>query len=122
MDDRYGRSKRAKRDRRIAIWVGGGIGAALLVWIFVTVFLSPFKTSAEVAVFKADSSMSATVTINVTKPLESKVLCGVSVLNGTGGSVGSKQVVVDLYATTAKLTITTTEPGTEGHVDFCHVI
>ena len=122
MDDRYGRSKRAKRDRKVAIWVGGSVGAALILWIFATAFLSPFKTSGEVAVFKTNSPMSSTVTIKVTKPAERKVLCGVSVLNGTGGSVGSKQVVVDLYAITAQVTVNTTEPGTDGHVDFCRVI
>jgi hypothetical protein len=122
MDERYGRSKRARRDRKVAIWIGGGVGAALILWIFSTAFLSPFKTSGEVAVFKANSSMSATVIINVTKPQERKVLCGVSVLNGTGGSVGSKQVVVDLYATTVQVSVNTTELGTDGHVDFCRVI
>lgn len=122
LDVRYGRAKRSRRDRQLAVWLGGGIGVALVVWIFATAFLSPFKTSGEIAVFKANSPMSATVIISVKKPAESKALCGISVLNGTGGAVGTKQVVVDLYVTTAQVTINTTEPGTEGHVDFCKVL
>ena len=122
MDQRYGRGKRSRRDRRIGIWTAGILGGGLVFWIFATVFLSPFKTSGEIAVFKAGSSGSATIIIDVKKPLESKALCGVSALNAVGGSVGSKQVVVDQYQTTAQVTLITTEPASDGQVDFCHTL
>ena len=122
MDARYGRSKRAKRDRSLVIWLGGGMAAALVVWIFVTAFSSMVQTSGEVKVFNANSAASATVIIDVKKPMESKAVCSVSVMNGAGGAVGSKQVVVDLYASTVQLNITTTEPGSDAQVDFCHKV
>jgi hypothetical protein len=43
-------------------------------------------------------------------------------MNGAGGAVGSKQVVVDPYESTVQLTITTTEPGADAQVDFCHKV
>ena len=98
------------------------MATALVAWIFVTAFSSMFQVSGEVKVLNANSAASATVIIDVKKPMLSKAVCSVSVMNAAGGAVGSKQIVVDLYESTVQLNVTTTEPGKDAQVDFCHKI
>jgi Domain of unknown function (DUF4307) len=126
LESRYGRSKRAKRDRALVIGVGGGLGIALVIWIFVVAFTPPPTSSlasGQVVGFRSLSNVSSKVQLLIAKPASATVLCQVSVANETGSSVGSKQFQLAAQGSSVRATlqITTTEPGTQGVVDFCHL-
>lgn len=126
LESRYGRQKRAKRDRALAIGVGGGLGIALLVWILVVAFTPPATSSlasGQVSSFAANSNISSTVKVVITKPENAVVICQVSAANEAGSSVGSKQFQIATAGKSVSVTlpITTTEPATQGLVDFCHL-
>ena len=126
LESRYGRAKRAKRDRALVIGVGGLLGIALVVWIFVVAFTPPATSSlasGQVSSFKANSNISSTVQALISKPATSTVVCQVSAANEAGSSVGSKQFQVTTPGASVRvnLQITTTEPASQGLVDFCHL-
>lgn len=126
LESRYGRGKRAKRDRALVIGVGGLLGIALVVWIFVVAFTPPATSSlasGQVSSFNANSNISSTVQVLITKPASATVVCQVSAANETGSSVGSKQFKVATRGANVRvnLQITTTQPATQGVVDFCHL-
>jgi Domain of unknown function (DUF4307) len=126
LESRYGRGRRAKRDRALVIGVGGVLGIALVVWIFVVAFTPPATSalaSGQVISFKANSNISSTLKVLISKPATATVVCQVSALNEAGSSVGSKQFQVATAgkSVSATLQITTTEPSTQGLVDFCHL-
>jgi hypothetical protein len=126
LESRYGRAKRAKRDRALVIGVGGLLGIALVVWIFVVAFTPPAISSlasGQVSSFKANSNISSTVQALISKPATSTVVCQVSAANEAGSSVGSKQFQVTTPGASVRvnLQITTTEPASQGLVDFCHL-
>jgi hypothetical protein len=126
LESRYGRAKRAKRDRALVLGVGGLLGIALVVWIFVVAFTPPATSSlasGQVSSFKANSNISSTVQALISKPATATVVCQVSAANEAGSSVGSKQFLVATQGASVRvnLQITTTQPATQGVVDFCHL-
>lgn len=126
LESRYGRGRRAKRDRALVIGVGGVLGIALLAWIFVVAFTpqaSSSLASGQVNSFKANSNISSTVQVVISKPASATVVCQVSAATEAGSSVGSKQFQVATPGSnvSVSLQITTTQPATQGVVDFCHL-
>lgn len=126
LEARYGRSRRAKRDRNLVIGLGGVLGISLVVWIFVVAFTPPStssQASGQVNGFTANSNISSTVSVVITKPADATVVCQVSAANEAGSSVGSKQfqVATPGASVSVNLQITTTQPATQGVVDFCHL-
>ena len=126
IEARYGRSKRAKRDRNLVIGVGGLLGIALVIWIFVVAFTPPStnsQASGQINSFTANSNISSIVSVVISKPASATVVCQVSAANEAGSSVGSKQFQVATRGAnvSVNLQITTTQPATQGVVDFCHL-
>lgn len=126
IEARYGRSKRAKRDRNLVIGVGGSLGIALVIWIFVVAFTPPStnsQASGQINSFAANSNIRSSVSVVISKPANATVVCQVSAANEAGSSVGSKQFQVATRGAnvSVKLQITTTQPATQGVVDFCHL-
>ncbi len=126
IEARYGRSKRAQRDRNLVIGVGGLLGIALVIWIFVVAFTPPStnsQASGQINSFTANSNISSIVSVVISKPASATVVCQVSAANEAGSSVGSKQFQVATRGAnvSVNLQITTTQPATQGVVDFCHL-
>lgn len=125
-EERYGLKKRAKRNRRLVIWLAALLGAVLVGWILAVAFAPQSATSAvsgQVNSFHASSNISATVQVVITKPASATVVCQVSAANGAGSSVGSKQfeVATPGSSVSVNLNLTTTQPASQGVVDFCHL-
>ena len=120
MEARYGLKKNAKRQRRAAIVLGGTLMALLLAWIGWAAFGQPATASGTVSGFGAESNLSATMQVTITKPTDSVAICQVSAQNAAGGTVGSKQVRVGKNGTTSfNIRITTVEPAVGAAVELC---
>ena len=122
LESRYGKSRRAAQDRRLAIWAGALLLVCGLIWIGAVVFFSPPKVTAQVVGF-SQSNGQATVKFQVTKPADRTATCGVGAQNAASMNVGFKQVEVPagLGVTELETTLLTTETATSGVVDICRL-
>lgn len=120
LDSRYGKSERAKADRKLAIGLGGFLLIAGLIWIGTVVFLAPPQATGVVVGFSYSENQ-AVVKIQVTKPADATATCGVSAQNAASMNVGFKQVKVPagLGVSQLEVPLRTTEDAVSGVVDIC---
>ena len=120
---RYGRAKRGSRDRKLVIALGSVLGLALIAWIFAVVFFAPPKVSGEAIGFTSQSPLRASVKVQITAPMGSRVSCGVSAVNGSQSSVGFKQLnfTASDSVTAFEVSLNTTEQASAGLVSDCQL-
>lgn len=125
---RYGRSSSQLKKRRLGVILAAG-GFALLfmiwaIWANLTGVAKPvFKTTA----FKILDSSNISVSLSVTKPLNTNVICSVRALKQDYGIVGYTEVAfpasdpnsADLDDLSKTITLKTTELAVTGVVENC---
>jgi len=120
MEARYGRGRKAARDRRNFAIVGGILAAVLIGFIIWAAFGKTPEATGTVTNFKAVSSTLATMDVVVDNPTGKAVTCQISAVNHDTSSVGSIQVKFAAGSKgVAGLRITTVEPPIGGSVDSC---
>ena len=120
MEARYGRGRKAARDRRTFAVIGAVLAAALIGFIVWAAFGKTPVATGTVTNFKAVSSTLATLDVVLDNPTGKPVTCQISAVNHDTSSVGSIQVK---FAADSKgaagLRIATVEPPIDGSVDSC---
>lgn len=120
MEARYGRSRKAQRDRRIFIIIGGVLMVALIAFVVWAAFGKTPTATGSVNNFKAISSTLASMDVVIDNPTGHGLTCQISAENHDSSSVGSTQI--ELAADSrgvVGLQIATVEPAIGGSVDFC---
>jgi len=126
--ERYGRSPSQLKKRRLGVILAAS-GFALLfmiwaIWANLTGVAKPeFKTTA----FKILDSSNISVSLSVTKPLNTNVICSVRALKQDYGIVGYTEVAfpasdansTDLTDLSKEITLKTTELAVTGVVENC---
>jgi hypothetical protein len=126
--ERYGRSPSQLRKRRLGVILAASGFALLFViwalWANLTGVAKPvFKTTA----FKILDSSNISVSLSVTKPLNTNVICSVRALKQDYGIVGYTEVAfpasdsnsTDLTDLSKEITLKTTELAVTGVVENC---
>lgn len=120
MEARYGRGRKAARDRRIFAIIGGVLAVALVGFIIWAAFGSKPEASGSVNNFKVVSSTLATMDVVIDNPTGKAITCLISAVNHDSSSVGSTQVK---FAADSRgivgLQIATVETPMGGSVDYC---
>lgn len=120
MESRYGKGKRASRDRRFVMFGGSALLVLVLVWVFWAVLAKPVTISGTVVGFKQNNSTLVTLSLSIDNPANKAATCQVSALNHNQSSVGSTQIHLAANQTTlTNLQIVTVEPAQSAQVDFC---
>jgi membrane protein involved in colicin uptake len=121
MEARYGRTRRSRADRRLAIVIGGFLAFALVGFIIWAAFGKPATITGTLT----NSSFSngvMTVSIAVDNQTGKAGVCLVSATNDNQSSVGSRQVEVTANQTQVEsLQIVAVEPATGAVVDSCWI-
>lgn len=121
MEARYGRKRRADRDRRLVVVLGSVLMMALVAFIIYAAFGKPTEIKSAVTDIKTPTSHTLTANVTFTNPTDKPARCQVSAVNGAGSSVGSIEVKVPADKTSAQaISITTVETADGGAVvDSC---
>lgn len=120
MEARYGRSRRARGDRRIFVVLAAVLLVGLIGFLVWAAFGAKPTIQGQVDSFKVVTNHSVSVAVTVTNPTGHRAKCQVSATMPNGSSVGSKEIAVDGAATSAQdLEIATVEPANGAIVDVC---
>lgn len=121
MEARYGRKRRASRDRQLAVVLGSILMVALVAFIVYAAFGKPTEIKSAVTEIKTPTIHTLTANVTFTNPTGKAARCQISAVNGAGSSVGSIEVKVPAEQTSAQaISITTVETADGGAVvDSC---
>lgn len=121
MEARYGRKRRASRDRRLVVVLGSILMVALVAFIVYAAFGKPTEIKGNVTETKTLNIHTLTANVTFTNPTGKTARCQISAVNGAGSSVGSIEVKVPADQTSAQaISITTVETADGGAVvDSC---
>jgi hypothetical protein len=124
LDERYGRGRRRKFDRRLGWFIGG----ALVLFGIGFLFFSGWHEGSDLDFKDLDYSVvderTVEVTMQVTAPAGSEVVCAIEAVSESYATVGWKTIELEPSETrTRQLTATlvTTSPATTGSVRSCWV-
>ncbi|MEN9715581.1 MAG: hypothetical protein RJA35_1048 [Actinomycetota bacterium] len=120
MEARYGRKRRANRDRKMVIGLGSALLVALVAFIVWATFGTQATVTGTVSTFNASNNHLAVVAIAVDNKTGKSVRCQVSATNANQSSVGSKEVNLAADQTSVQdINIITTQPAEGAVVDSC---
>ena len=120
MEARYGRGRKAARDRRNFAIIGGLLSVALIGFIFWAAFGAKPEATGTLNNFKVVSSTLATMDVVIDNPTGHAITCIISAVNHDSSSVGSKQVGFSSASRgIVGLQIATVEKPMGGSVDAC---
>jgi len=120
LEQRYGRGRRARGDRRLAIWLGSILAAGLLTFIVWSAFFQHAQVTGTVTQSIVNDRHSITVSFEVKNPTGKSVTCQISAINGAESSVGSRQVRLPAGQLGAQnIRIITVQPASSAVVDSC---
>ena len=120
MEARYGRGRKAQRDRRVFITIGATLLVALVAFVVWAAFGKTPTATGSVNNFKAVSSTLAVMDVVIDNPTGRALTCQISAENHDSSSVGSKQIRLAADSRgVVGLQIATVEPAIGGSVDFC---
>ena len=121
MEARYGRKRRANRDRRLAVALGSILMVALVTFIIYAAFGKPTEIKSAVTEIATPTSHTLTANVTFTNPTGKAARCQISAVNGAGSSVGSIEVKVPASKSSSwAISITTVETADGGAVvDSC---
>lgn len=121
MEARYGRKRRAGRDRRLVQVLGSVLLVALVAFIVYAAFGKPTEVTGIATQTQALNRHALTTTVTFTNPTGKAATCQISAVNGAGSSVGSIEVKVPRDEVSAqRLRIITVESAEGGVVvDSC---
>ena len=120
---RYGATKkRSSRERLIWTAVAASLLAAFFIWAVSATLEGAQKITSQDLAYVILSPNQATVKFEVTKPVDTDVICAVQVLNNGFAVVGYREVVIAASpekVVTLETLVNTSELGVTGLVDKC---
>lgn len=125
LEDRYGRGKKRRVDRRFAWIVGVTLVIAGVAFLAFSGWQNANQIKAQDIVFKKTGEFSGTMKFEVTAPANTPVACVVEALNTSKASVGWSVVelpVSDKRITTVNAPVRTVGPATAAYAKECWIV
>jgi hypothetical protein len=122
MESRYGRGRRAKSDRRLAIAIGAVLGVALIGFIVWASFGKPVEITGVASGITSITKHHIDVSLTVSNPTNKAISCLVSATNRDDSSVGAVQVnLAANESVVPNLRVITVQPAVGAVVDSCWI-